>query len=96
MSIPLDSVPRFRRGVGFRRVGSEGVLLVSETSEAIVTNGTGTRIFELVDARRSVKDIVDVLHAEFEASPEELEEQVRAFLERAAAGKMIDLDLRAG
>ncbi|MCC6128393.1 MAG: pyrroloquinoline quinone biosynthesis peptide chaperone PqqD [Acidobacteria bacterium] len=89
MSPVPDSVPRLERGVGFRRIAGKGVVLVAETSKAIVINGTGARILELVDGKRSLAEIVDVLIEEFDAPRSVLEEEVAAFLERAEAGRIV-------
>lgn len=89
MSPALDSVPRLERGVGFRRIAGKGVVLVAETSKAIVINGTGARILELVDGRRSLGAIVEVLIEEFDAPRSVLEEEVAAFLDRAKAGRIV-------
>jgi coenzyme PQQ biosynthesis protein PqqD len=89
MTLSRDSVPGLSRGVGFRRIGDKGVILVAETSKAIVINETGARILELTDGKRTVAQIVAVLSEEFDARPAVLEAEVESFLEKAQAARML-------
>ncbi|MCG3194788.1 MAG: Coenzyme PQQ synthesis protein D [Thermoanaerobaculia bacterium] len=89
MSPALDFVPRLERGVGFRRIAGKGVVLVAETSKAIVINGTGARILELVDGKRSTSQILAVLEEEFDAPRDILEAELQAFLNRAVEARIV-------
>lgn len=91
MTVPPESVLGLRRGVGFRRIENEGVVLVSETSQAIVLNETGTRVLELLDRKRSVSEILAVLEAEFEVLHAQLSAEVTSFLEKALDAKIVEL-----
>jgi hypothetical protein len=60
--------------------GETVVLLPSAETEAQVLNEVGGRIWVLVDGRRDVAAIVSRVADEFDVSPEQASEDVRAFL----------------
>jgi hypothetical protein len=54
----------------FTRFGEEGLLVVPKEALQLVLNGTGARVFELVDGSRSVAAIAEVIAAEYTAGDE--------------------------
>lgn len=75
-----DAVLRLADQVRYRVVDGEGVVLLQETAEALVVNGVGARLLDLLDAPRTVGDLMLQLEAEYEVEPQTLARDVQAFL----------------
>jgi pyrroloquinoline quinone biosynthesis protein D len=80
--------PRLARHVrlSFDRTRQRHVLLHPET--VVVLNGSGARILELCDGRRTVTEIVAELGARYQGVPDD---EVRRFLTRLVARRCIEL-----
>jgi len=62
-------------------VDGKAFLLASGTTEMIVLNPVGAKVWEAVDGERTVEAIAGLLAPEFdEVQPAELERDIRAFL----------------
>lgn len=61
--------------------GEEGTLLLVDGGQIFELNLLGADIWKLCDGRRTVGDIVNTLHGEYDVGREELERDVSAFLE---------------
>jgi len=85
---PRTDRPRLARHVrlGFDRTRQRPILLLPET--VVVLNGSGARILELCDGRRTVAEIVTELGARYQDVPDD---EVRKFLTRLAARRCIEL-----
>ena len=83
-------VPRLPRGVRlhFDRVRKAHVLLAPERAFSI--NAVAASVLRLVDGRRSVRDIVDELAAEFKAAPATVERDVIAMLDDLLAKRILE------
>ena len=81
--------PRLARHVrlSFDRTRQRHVLLHPET--VVVLNGSGARILELCDGRRTVAEVVAELRARYRDVPEP---DVRRFLDRLVARRCVELD----
>ena len=80
--------PRLARHVrlSFDRTRQRHVLLHPET--VVVLNGSGARILELCDGRRTVAEIVAGLGARYRSVPDD---EVRRFLTRLVARRCVEL-----
>ncbi len=83
----LDTVYERNERVVSRRIVDELILVpvresVAEMETLITLNEVGARIYELVDGKRSVKDICGTIVEEFDVSAETVEADVREFLEQ--------------
>jgi hypothetical protein len=58
------------------------VLLHLETGRMCAINAMGSRIWTELDAGHTFQEIVDILAAEYDASRERIEADVRAFIEQ--------------
>jgi pyrroloquinoline quinone biosynthesis protein D len=88
--MPGGVVPRFARGVRFRRLeDGSGVLLVPEG--VINLTESAAAIVELVDGERTTEDVARALAASFDASAERIEADVAELLKRLADKTWIDL-----
>lgn len=65
-----------------RVIDGEAVLILSDASEVNVLNSVGSRIYELADGSRSVGEIIDSIVKEYDATPEQAEKDVAAFLQQ--------------
>ena len=76
----LSAVLERNPGAAYRIYDGEGVIVQAETMEVHVVNPTGARIWELLDGRRTVAEVVEAICTEFETSREEAERDVLEFL----------------
>lgn len=76
--------------VVFRRIGSEVLLLpirrnMGDLESIFSLNEVGARVWELLDGRRSLGEVRDVVLAEFEATAGEVEADLLEFIARLEA-----------
>ena len=64
-----------------REYDGEAFIVVPELGEYNILNGTGSRIWELIDGSRGVTQIAEVISEEFEVSLEAAEKDVTEFVE---------------
>ncbi|MBK7862748.1 MAG: PqqD family protein [Archangiaceae bacterium] len=84
MSFTLASVPRRRPGVELEYVGEEAVMLDAHGTVARGLNASAARVWELIDGRRSVAEILAALPAEATG------EQVLGFLQALFERGLVD------
>ncbi len=65
-----------------RVIDGEAVVILADSSEVNVLNPVGSRIFELADGSHSVEDIIEVIVAEYNISPEQAAADVNEFLKK--------------
>ena len=74
-----------------RVIDGEAVLILSDNSEVNVLNEVGTRIFELSNGTHSTAEIVDIIVAEYEVTPEEATQDTRDFLNQMVDRQVLTL-----
>lgn len=89
-----DTIPRRSENVVFRKVAGEYILVplagsVADVESIFNLNETGAAVWEKVDGRKSIKNIVAELQSEYEAPGDQLESEVISFLEEMADAKLI-------
>ena len=73
--------PKRHPGSAFKPIGDEGGLVVlSDRAEVKVLNPVGVRVFGLLDGKRSLGEIVDLICEEYDVAPEKAAEDVEAFV----------------
>jgi hypothetical protein len=72
-----------------RKVGAEMVLLNTETEAYFTLNEVGVRIWELIDGKRAVGQIVQELLAEYDVTEAELRGDVDELLGEFAGQQLI-------
>ena len=89
-TLAVLDVPRLPRGVRlhFDRVRNSHVLLAPERAFSI--NAVAASVLRLVDGRRSIRDIVEQLAAEFKAAPATVEKDVIAMLDDLLAKRILE------
>ena len=64
--IMLDATPTPKPEVIGRSIDNEAVLVLPQTGKVKVLNEVGSRIWDLIDGSRSVREIADILCADFD------------------------------
>jgi hypothetical protein len=75
----------------WRVIEGEAVILAVDTKVLRGLNAVGSRVWELIDGRRSVDEIVDTIVAEFQVEPGQARADVDAFLHQLAATRLVTL-----
>ena len=70
----------------FRKIEDETLLVpirsnVGDLESIYVLNGTGARIWELLDGKLSATGIRDIIGSEYDVTPEDAERDVKEFFE---------------
>lgn len=84
-----DAVLARHPEAAFRIYQEEGVVVLPAGAEVHVLNPVGTRVWELLDGRRTVTDIIEAILEEYEISREEARTDVHAFLASLAEKAMV-------
>ena len=75
--------------VSFQKLDDATVIVHLGTGRIHHTNHTGSRIWELLDAGRSLGEILETVGIEFAAPREQLRVEMEQFVEQLSAEKMI-------
>jgi hypothetical protein len=67
----------------------EAFIVIPQTSQYKILNSTGSRIWDLIDGKRSRDDIAGIIADEYEVSREEALRDVSAFLEELKDNGML-------
>ena len=78
-------------GLAFRRLDDQTVIVVPRNRQVHVLNLTGSLIWELLDSRRSLEQLVQELErgGEFDAEPGQVARDVSSFVERLVQGGLV-------
>lgn len=92
----MNSVFRRSENVVFRKIEGEYILVPltssSEDVESIFNlNEAGTAIWEKIDGKRTVHDIVDVLLVEYDAAPQTIKSDVTSFINELIEAGLIEV-----
>jgi hypothetical protein len=77
--------------VASRIVDGEAVIILADSGEVIVLNEIGSRIWELADSSRSIREIVEAIFAEYDTTREQAEQDVTSFIEELVKNEMLVL-----
>lgn len=67
--------------VAARTVDDSAVIVLSDTGEVTVLNEVGTRVWELADGSHSVGEIIQIIAAEYEVTPDQAQHDVIEFVQ---------------
>jgi hypothetical protein len=87
----LDSRPTPNAAVQGRQLENEAVLVLPDKGEVKVLNEVGARIWQLVDGRRSVREIAAAVCAEYPVTQPVAEADTLEFVAQLAAKGLIRL-----
>lgn len=82
-------IPERHAQVAARSIEGQEVVLYADTGDVNILNDVGTRIWELIDGKRSVDDIVEVIVSEYKVTPEMAARDVGEFLQDLARREAI-------
>jgi Coenzyme PQQ synthesis protein D (PqqD) len=89
-----STVLRARSTIRFRLVGDEGVVVRQDSAEVIAVNDVGATILSLLDARRTIAQLLEKLLAEFEIDGQSLRNDVVGFLsDLVSAGVLEEVEV---
>jgi len=80
--------------IAFRVIEGEGILLTPEDGKLHNLNPVGTRIFELANGKRTVKEIAAMIAGEFDVSEKVAERDTLNFTESLAHAKILKLSAK--
>ena len=74
-----------------RVIGGEAVIVIAEENLVKVLNEVGSRIWELTDGTRTVREIAEVIYTEYEIDKDQAEQDVVEFVEELEKSNMVTL-----
>ncbi len=86
---PQDRVQR-NGDLPFQRIGEEIIVVAPAQRLMHRIEGTGVRIWELIEKPVTVRSVVDTLHREFQVEIDPLQADVLKFLEELVDLKIVD------
>ena len=75
--------------VTFQKLEEATVLVHLTTGRIHHTNATGSRIWELLEAGKSVGEILTTLEGEFDIAPAQLQAELDTFIQQLSSEKMV-------
>lgn len=87
----MNQYPVLHPQVASRTVEEQAVVVLSDAGEVTVLNPVGTRVWELIDGKRSVEDIAAEIVAEYGASPDVVRRDVQEFVQGLAELRAVEL-----
>jgi Coenzyme PQQ synthesis protein D (PqqD) len=82
--------------VAARIIDDQAVVVLADSGEVNVFNAVGTRIWELVDGTRTVQQIADAIHSEYQVTPQDALRDVQEFVGKLVEANAITLLDRPG
>ncbi len=77
----LDKYVRRAPQVASRVMDDQALVVLADSGEVNVFNPVATRIWELVDGKHSVTEIVETIVAEYDVTPQEAQKDVQEFVQ---------------
>ncbi|MCD6080429.1 MAG: PqqD family protein [Candidatus Omnitrophica bacterium] len=92
----LDKIPQKNTELAWRVIDNETVIIpldeqTSDSEKINFLNETGTRIWELIDGKNSIKDIVVMIVKEYEIDEEEGKKEVINFIKKLERKNLVKL-----
>ena len=85
-----------RRKIPWRRLEEEAVVLDVKKGVLYPLNAVGARVWDLCDGDRSADAIAETIVAEFDADPDAIRRDVRAFIADLAQAGLVTLESEGG
>jgi len=82
MTVSLDATVGIPEEVVFRELDGEAVLLNLESGIYFGLDPVGTRIWQLVEAHRALRRVLEALQTEYDAPPASLETDLVRFVDQ--------------
>jgi hypothetical protein len=96
MSLTMDTVIKKSGNIVFRKIEDEYILVPLVASAADVEsifnlNETGAAVWEKIDEKKSIKDIIEEIKAEYENESNQIENDIISFISEMTAAKLIEV-----
>jgi hypothetical protein len=91
MSLSLQSVPRKGRRTAGRVMDGEAVVFVPGKAEVRILNRVGTTVWELIDGKRPVEDIVKEICGKYDVENGTAKKDVLDFLQTLVEKELIEI-----
>ncbi|MFI5178473.1 MAG: PqqD family protein [Vicinamibacterales bacterium] len=85
----LDLAVRVPEDVIFRELDGEAVILNLDTGMYFGVDAVGTRMWQLLEARASLREVWVALQAEYDAAPDRLERDLLDFVDGLCAKGLV-------
>jgi hypothetical protein len=66
--------------IRYRVVGEEAVVVRQKEAEVMALNAVGARVLELIDADKTLRQVIETMASEYDVAPEELARDVELFV----------------
>jgi len=76
----LDKILARDENVAWRIIDGEAIILSAEDSSVHSLDEVGTKIWELADGKKTVKEIIEALHEEYDVEFDQLKQDVLDFI----------------
>jgi len=76
----LEKILARDENVAWRVIDGEAIILSAEDSSVHSLDEVGTRIWELADGKKTVQEIIDTLHDEYDVELDQLKQDVVDFV----------------
>jgi len=90
LAYKLDSRINLRKDVAWRMIEGEAVIVTPADSMMHSLNEVGTRIWQLLDGKRTIRDVASTLAAEFEVEGSRAESDTLWFVECLAKKGLVE------
>ena len=91
----LDAQPNKHPRTASRLVDGEAVIVLPEENVVKVLNAVGSRVWELADGTRTVREIATTIYDEYDVSHEQAEKEVIEFVTELIRDEMMTVEATA-
>jgi hypothetical protein len=85
----LDAQPDKHPRTASRLVDGEAVIILPEEGVVRMLNQVGSRIWDLADGTRPVRDIAETIYGEFDVEREQARKEVVEFIQEMVEGELL-------
>jgi hypothetical protein len=85
----LDARPDKHPRTASRLVDGEAVIILPEEGVVRMLNQVGSRIWDLADGTRPVRDIAETIYGEFDVEREQVRKEVVEFVQEMVEGELL-------
>lgn len=76
-------------GAAYRIYDGQATIVLPEQAQVTVLNEVGSLVWDRIDGRRTLGEILDAVNEAFEVAPEQLEKDVQEFLDALREQRMV-------
>ncbi len=88
----LNLVFRRKDDIRYRVVGDEAIVVRQNAAEVLALNDVGARVLELIDADKTLAQVIATMSGEYDVRPDELANDVQRFVAAIRdAGIVVDV-----